>query len=334
MPTLTRSAPRTRTTTRAAGDTAPAAVDASAGRGRLLERLRGPQGRRPRGASMPRVRLMVFGVWLLVLTWPLAAVHLFAPHASTAAAPGPVAVFPRAIDARAAQFLRAWFAAGEGTEATLAGYLPAPLPQLTGVRAGSLSAAWVTSYSVTHTGTTHDYAVLLLATLTAHPAKGPATAVGQRCYQVVLTAVGRGYNPTQPPAQTACPASGVPAAPPTSQLATTGAEGSVPDTVSRWLDAYLVGAGDITRYTSPGIRLPAITPPPATKVSLDALALATGDTPAAAAPADGTRIHVLATMSTTDIAGITGQLTYPLTLTARAGRWEVSAIDLTTHPAR
>jgi hypothetical protein len=269
--------------------------------------------------------------WVVILGWPLALVHFLTPNTVSAAPPGP-AVFPRAIDERAAEFLRVWLSAGEDSQASLAAWLPTPLPSLTGIRTGSMTADWVSSYKVTNLDQSSDYAVLLSASVTAHPVGHPATPLGVRCYQVLLTTTpGGGYGPTQPPAQTACPDTTPPPAASSTELAVTGDDGSVPDTVTRWLSAYLTGTGDIARYTTPGVSLPPVTPPAAVTLAVTALKLTAGDPPTNAAPADGTQVHVLATVTATH-ADVPAQLTYPLTLTARAGRWEVTALDLTAHP--
>lgn len=94
-----------------------------------------------------------------------------------------------------------------------------------------------------------------------------------------------------------------------------------------FLAAMLTGVGDVTRYSSPQAQLTAITPPPYTKVRLLAVAAVQGPS-ATARPGDGTAVRVLATV---ELAGMgSGQrLTaqYAITLTARGGRWEVSALD-------
>jgi hypothetical protein len=275
----------------------------------------------------------VIVLWVVILGWPLALVHFLTTNHVSAGPAGP-AVFPRAIDDRAGQFLRVWLSAGEDSQASLAAWLPAPLPSLSGVRTGSMTADWVASDKVTNLDQSSDYAVLLSASVTAHPVGHPATPLGVRCYQVLLTATpDGGYGPTQPPAQTACPTSAPPAAANSTELSVSGDDGSVPDTVTRWLTAYLTGTGDIARYTTPGVNLPPVTPAAADSLTLTDLKLTAGDTPTAAAPADGTQVHVLATVTATH-AGVPAQLAYPLTLTARAGRWEVTGLDLTAHPTQ
>lgn len=105
----------------------------------------------------------------------------------------------------------------------------------------------------------------------------------------------------------------------------------VSDTVSRFLAAYLTGEGELNRYVSPGLQVAAIVPAPyestlVTAIQDDAPDEADEDT----VPADGTRRQVLASVSATT-GGQDYLLSYALTLTTRAGRWEVASFD--TAPA-
>ena len=107
------------------------------------------------------------------------------------------------------------------------------------------------------------------------------------------------------------------------QVSLTGAAGQ---TVTQFLGAYSAGQGDISRYLTPGVSLQPITPAPYTTVRLNDLRAETTireDTP----PADRQQARVLATVT----AAVTDQQSVPaayaLTLTARAGRWEVTAVD-------
>ncbi|GAB4590082.1 hypothetical protein Ntsu_79140 [Nocardia sp. IFM 10818] len=101
-------------------------------------------------------------------------------------------------------------------------------------------------------------------------------------------------------------------------------------TLGAFLAALTAGDGDIARYTAPGTRLRAITPPPYTAVTLLAVATDTDFTTTAsrATPTDGTTTRVLATAelaTTTPGHSLTSQ--YALTLAARGGRWEIAALD-------
>jgi hypothetical protein len=95
-------------------------------------------------------------------------------------------------------------------------------------------------------------------------------------------------------------------------------------TVTEFLGAYLTGTGDVSRYLTPGVALSAVTPAPYTSVELDDLRA--GD-PSAASPDDGDRMRVLATATASVTDTQSSVVVYALTLTARAGRWEITGID-------
>ena len=107
------------------------------------------------------------------------------------------------------------------------------------------------------------------------------------------------------------------------QVASTG---PVASTVAQFLGAYLAGAGDVTRYVTPGVQLPAIDPAPYTAVRVTDLRCDLNvDT--TATPKDGTVLRLLAAADATATAKQTVSVGYALTLRSRAGRWEVAAID-------
>ena len=96
--------------------------------------------------------------------------------------------------------------------------------------------------------------------------------------------------------------------------------------IGQFLDAYLTADGDVTRYLTPGTALPPVTPPAYTDVTLQDLRADT-DLDPDSPPADATSLRVLATATAAVTDTQTVTVTYPLTLTARDGRWEVTAID-------
>ncbi|MFD5610523.1 hypothetical protein [Kitasatospora sp. NPDC127060] len=154
-------------------------------------------------------------------------------------------------------------------------------------------------------------------------------SVGVRYFavQVSMTrAPGSGGAPdsfavTAAPAQVAAPASLSDPDPAVPAYGSQVGDGPLRDTVAGYLSAYLTGVGDSSRYLSPGARIPA--PGSAySKVTLQTLS-ATGTVPAS--PVDGTVLEAQAVVQAEDANGL-WPLSYPLRLTARAGRWEVSAV--------
>ncbi|MFJ2007995.1 conjugal transfer protein [Streptomyces chartreusis] len=109
------------------------------------------------------------------------------------------------------------------------------------------------------------------------------------------------------------------------------ASGSDPRTeaVTEFLTSYLTGSGELDRYLAPGTRLSAISPAPYTSVVVDQMQ-AEGDQasqPVATVPKDGTRTRLVVTVRATDHDEVRVPLAYALTLSARAGRWEIAALD-------
>ena len=108
-----------------------------------------------------------------------------------------------------------------------------------------------------------------------------------------------------------------------SQLDSTG---PAAQTVAQFLTAYLTGSGDVGRYLTPGVSLAALSPAPYTSVRLEDLR-GDNDVRSTDTVPDGRRLRVLATAT----AAVTDQqrstVSYALTLTARAGRWEITGID-------
>lgn len=109
------------------------------------------------------------------------------------------------------------------------------------------------------------------------------------------------------------------------QLDATGPQGQ---TVTQFLAAYLTGAGDVGRYLTPGISLEALSPAPYTAIRVDDLRADTATDPDRA-PRDGQRLRVLATATAVVTEQQSSGVAYALTITARAGRWEITAIDST-----
>ncbi|MET9955984.1 conjugal transfer protein [Streptomyces sp. NPDC006339] len=113
---------------------------------------------------------------------------------------------------------------------------------------------------------------------------------------------------------------------PDSTSTTPVTERPLADSVTGFLTAYLGSAGGAERYLAPGTVLPPL--PPATYLSVEAQQVLADRPEREHKPSpDGARIRVRADVVATDAAGRRWPLTYALTLTARAGRWEIAALD-------
>lgn len=94
-----------------------------------------------------------------------------------------------------------------------------------------------------------------------------------------------------------------------------------------FLNALLVGSGDVTRFISPGASIRAVSPAPYTVVELEDVLVDQELTEGDATPETGRTLHLLVTAIATATADQQITVSYALTMTAREGRWEVAAID-------
>ncbi|MFE8950422.1 conjugal transfer protein [Streptomyces sp. NPDC007856] len=107
-------------------------------------------------------------------------------------------------------------------------------------------------------------------------------------------------------------------------------------TVVAFLSAYLTNSGEgLDRYLAPGTRLTAIRPASYTSVSADQMQIEQDQSSerATAVPKDDTRTRLVVTVRATGHDTVRVPLTYALTLKARAGRWEIAALDGVPSPA-
>ncbi|MER6678543.1 conjugal transfer protein [Streptomyces sp. NPDC000983] len=103
-------------------------------------------------------------------------------------------------------------------------------------------------------------------------------------------------------------------------------EGDLSAAVGEFLAAYLTGAGEVDRYLAPGVNLTAVSPAPYTAATVQQVSAAQEVAASELVPADGTKVRVLAQVEARD-SGARWPLAYELALSARSGRWEVSALE-------
>ncbi|MFC7308987.1 conjugal transfer protein [Streptomyces monticola] len=297
-----------------------------------------PETKAPSGAAPPaaagvvlrqmhrRVRWVRLGVWAALAAGPAAltlwaltpptAVEALAPSAP-ARAPAPRAVHdPRGY---AEVFTAAWLRSdGDTPEAaqsrlaqSMAPSVPLPEPTAQAQSAQSVSAVrsaqrgggrWVVTVAAQYAdGTVRYFSV-------------PVT-VGEG---------GASFAVERAPGQLAAPAAAD--VPETGYRVELSGEGELALTVAEFLTAYLAGDGQVARYLAPGVRLRAVTPAPYTAVEIEQARADSEKAMAEAVPGDGTRVRVLVQVTAKDAAG-RWPLAYELTLAARAGRWEVAALE-------
>lgn len=155
----------------------------------------------------------------------------------------------------------------------------------------------------------------------------PAATPERRYFSVPVVFVGDDARAAAVPAAVAAPATGGDLT--LGYRFRVGLDHSLNQSIGQFLSAMVAGAGEISRYTSPGAPIRAVTPAPYTSVQITDLVSDTDfSAGASGAPADGATVRVLATatVTATDRAQ-TSTVQYPLTAIARGGRWEVSALD-------
>jgi hypothetical protein len=113
---------------------------------------------------------------------------------------------------------------------------------------------------------------------------------------------------------------------PTSSYGVSVPEGDLSSALGEFLAAYLTGAGEVDRYLAPGVQLTAVSPAPYTAVTVQQVSAVEEAAAGEQVPADGTTVRVLAHVEARDLGG-RWPLAYEVALTARSGRWEVSALE-------
>ncbi|WP_406190893.1 conjugal transfer protein [Streptomyces sp. NBC_01017] len=126
-------------------------------------------------------------------------------------------------------------------------------------------------------------------------------------------------------------APGVVAGPDRAEVPKSSYSVSVPESdlsaaVGEFLAAYLSGAGEVDRYLAPEVSLSPVSPAPYAAVTVRQVSAVEEAAAAEQVPADGTKVRVLAQVEARDTGG-RWPLGYELALTARSGRWEVSALE-------
>ncbi|MCX4515925.1 conjugal transfer protein [Streptomyces sp. NBC_01619] len=104
------------------------------------------------------------------------------------------------------------------------------------------------------------------------------------------------------------------------------ADGAVVSSLGEFFSAYLAGVGEVGRYLSPGTELDAVRGSGYQSVAVETAA-ADSEVAGGAVPGDGTVVRVQARVTATDTAGGRWPLVYTLAMTARSGRWEVTALQ-------
>lgn len=271
-----------------------------------------------------RVGAVLLGVALL--SGPVAAGLLITDAVGAREVPvaAPVKAAPDAVTAQgqtagayAADFLVSWLAATRDNPGTLKSFMDAP-PNGLPAKPASITNVQVVSVRQDQGGL---WSVVVAGTVT--PAGG---APARRYYQIPVLS-----DPHRPDAvriaAVPAPVAGVAQASAGQVLAysRTVSNEDVQASVQGFLTALLVRGEDISRFVSPGVTIAAVSPALYRQVRLESVQSV--EVVPDRVPSDGTRMQVWAQASGVDAAGSTTAVAYPLTLTARDGRWDVASLD-------
>lgn len=163
------------------------------------------------------------------------------------------------------------------------------------------------------------WSVVVAATVT-----DASQTTGRKFYQVPVQVVGGGGSALTLPAVVAGPSVAASSSINYPHMVTRQSGAGL--AVEQFLAAYVAGQGDLNRYLSPGVVLQPISPAPFTSVQLVDLR-STTEISEKEDPKDGDVSRVLAVAAASVSEEQTVHLSYALTLNARAGRWEVAALD-------
>jgi hypothetical protein len=288
-------------------------------------------------------RLTRIGVWALVTSGPVFGVLALTGSSTPAqgAAKSVVVSTPASATGPAgfaSLFVAAYLEAGQGTERDLAPYYSGSVVLSAKPGARKATRSTVIASREVQPG---YWSITVAAEVTAKNEAGKATRIGVQYFRVGVQATGpasaggtstsdaavAGYAATSLPAQVAAPASLKPGALVYESDRGTSSTDPAVETAKGFLSAYLTGTAELDRYTSPGVRLKAITPAPYSTVKLTGVQDDSSGSEQQKVPADGTELHQLVDVDATDAASSTVSLSYALTLKSRAGRWEVASVD-------
>lgn len=287
-------------------------------------------------------RLVRVGVWTLVASGPVFGVLALLGSSETAEggakpveAPAPASQTGPAGFAEL--FVAAYLRAGQGSEHDLAPYYSGSVAL--SVKPGTRTASQSTVIASREVQPGY-WSVTVAADVTTQDNKGKGERLGVQYFRVGIQAIGpsgaggatsasdvAGYAATSLPAQVSAPSALTPGA--LAYESERGSSSTNPsvETARGFLTAYLVGTSELDRYTSPDAGLRAISPAPYAAVKVTGVRDDSASSGRQRVPADGTVLHQLVQIDATDRAGSPASLSYALTLTSRAGRWEVASVD-------
>ena len=272
-------------------------------------------------------RATTLGLWLLLLTGPVTLVALVATGGFTAPQMQPATVAPSpggaaeqaAAGELAERAVLGWLTTQRGQERSM----PVPLPP---DYSGHLKPFAVRELSVAEIRQIGGgrWSVTVGATVT-----DARRRTSRQYYQLPVLIGPTASSVLALPSLVAAPQFVPGQAPGYRQPLST--EGPLGSTVSQFLKALTAGSGDVTRYVSPGQTIRPVVPAPFTSVTVTSLD-AGEELSENEALVDGTRVGLLVSALGRTATGQQLPISYALTMRARAGRWEVDAIQPAPDP--
>jgi hypothetical protein len=288
-----------------------------------------------------RGRLVRLGVWAAIAAGPLA----LAASCATSPVPRTAAHSAQAVPSTAAStdpggfaqmFLSLWLrsdSAADGAQSAVLRSVAPGVDLLSGAQSAQGAQAAQSARAVAQTVVISSaqiqpgyWSVVVAAEITT----GGSTQLRYFAVPVQVSASGAGAGAlgamtvVAAPAEVAPPANtgGVETAYSVEALSSS----ALAQSASAFLQAYLTGAGEIASLLAPGARVTALSAPPYAQLQVSAVGVdRTGlDGPV---PADGITAEVWVQATATDPAGTRWPLHYALRMRARAGRWEVAALE-------
>lgn len=225
----------------------------------------------------------------------------------------------------AAGFVAAWLSSTRDNPSPLAAYVASSSVKLLSTQPWAYRDLTVASVDVTDGSDLVSVVVAANVEELDMESEDGATIWPRRYFAVTVNASEAGLSVIGLPAPVAAPSKAdtpVKLAYTESVMASSTAKA----TVVAFLNAYLAGSGEISRYVTPGSEITALTPAPFQVLEISDLL---ADTEPSDNPNTGAVVHVLATVDVSSAAGQQLTATYALTLTARDGRWETTSVDFT-----
>lgn len=273
-------------------------------------------------------------VGLMAVGSTLGAASFLAPRTEAVVQESGISPQQQRAGAEAAGFVSAWLSATSTNSEALSRYLGPNAPGMVSrepVEARNLTAA---SVETSTDGTLVVTVAGEVKTPSPTTAKDPVTPSAsastaeakpewvQRWWTVALSEKAGVYSVLGMPSPIPGPGPGRADAPTLGYQHSAGPE--LNKAISDFLAAYAAGTGDVSRYVTPGSGIGAIQPAPYSEVKVRSVT--TVDEVTAGTPKDRTQARALVVVDLV-VGNVQQQSQYALTLTARGGQWEVSAVD-------